>query len=207
MRKIFWPSAMAQSSFVFTKAFAWQQLNGLTTALGFKATSETPPIRPQSQNVNLQDGKERRPLPPPTTKQPANGTTAHPATSDSKAPPRPRPEGGESDGSMGLPSGAKPSRETESPARDFIPDHVQNAVKGPWQEFQKTLAQKWAPTMDYPPRGCIYLSGMVELETEKAFAVIDVYAWWDPATKKFDQRSMYLHLRRFQYKQQAPLRR
>jgi hypothetical protein len=76
----------------------------------------------------------------------------------------------------------------------------------PWQEFRKKFAQTWKPLRELPPRGAVLVSGLVELETSKAYIVIDVIAWWDPKTRKYDVRSMWMGLRRLQMKNQAPMR-
>ena len=73
--------------------------------------------------------------------------------------------------------------------------------------FKSKLMQTWRPAGNYPPRGSILVSGMVELEAPKAYLVFDVRAAWDPQTQEFDLRSMMLQLRRFQWKSQGPAAR
>jgi hypothetical protein len=58
-----------------------------------------------------------------------------------------------------------------------------------------------------PPRGAVMVSGMVELEAKKGFAVIEVVAWWVPQKNKFDYRSMAIGVRRVQMRRQAPVGR
>jgi hypothetical protein len=58
-----------------------------------------------------------------------------------------------------------------------------------------------------PPRGSIIVSGLVELEAPMSYVVLDVFAFWNPQTKQYDDKSMIVRLRRVQMKNQAPLRK
>lgn len=92
-------------------------------------------------------------------------------------------------------------------AKDLVPHSAFQAhYAGPWAAFKKKLAQKWRPMRDLPPRGAIRVSGLVELEGPRAYAVIDVVGWWNPKTRKFDSPSMFMGLRRLQMKHQGPMR-
>jgi hypothetical protein len=70
--------------------------------------------------------------------------------------------------------------------------------------FKVKMAQTWRPAPNYPPRGSILVSGLVELDSPKAWLVFDVKAAWDPKTRSYDARSMLLQLRRMQLKKQGP---
>ncbi|KAK3693413.1 hypothetical protein B0T22DRAFT_525771 [Podospora appendiculata] len=72
--------------------------------------------------------------------------------------------------------------------------------------FYKKLAENWKPIREDPPRGCIAVSGLVELETSKSWVVLDVFGWYNPKTKSVDKKSMWVALRRLQHKRQAPIR-
>jgi hypothetical protein len=71
--------------------------------------------------------------------------------------------------------------------------------------FKAKLFSEWRPAPIDPPRGCIFVSGLVELDSPKAWFVIDVMAPWDPKTREFDPRQISTKLRRVQPKQQRPL--
>jgi len=73
------------------------------------------------------------------------------------------------------------------------------------QAFKMKFAQTYKPTPDFPPRGSILVSGMVEIDSPKAWLVFDVKAAWDPKERAYDPRSMHLKLRRMQMKKQGPL--
>lgn len=79
------------------------------------------------------------------------------------------------------------------------------------QASRSTLAlqkfrEKWRPVRAQPPRGCVQVSGLVEVETSKAFMVFDVSGWWDPKAHGYHYRSMVVYLKRFQRRAQAPIR-
>ena len=78
---------------------------------------------------------------------------------------------------------------------------------GAWEEFRKKYNQVWKPIRPDPPRGCFAVSGLVEIETPRAYLVVDVLAWYNPKTRDHDRPSMWMALRRMQYKQQGPLAR
>lgn len=71
--------------------------------------------------------------------------------------------------------------------------------------FKVKLSQTWKPAPNYPPKGSILVSGLVELDSPKAWLVFDVKAAWDPKTRLYDARSMHLKLRRMQLKKQGPM--
>lgn len=75
----------------------------------------------------------------------------------------------------------------------------------PIMAFKAKLAQTWRPAPNFPPRGSILVSGLVELDTPKAWLVFDVKAAWDPKTRAYDPRSMHVQLRRMQLKKQGPV--
>jgi hypothetical protein len=71
--------------------------------------------------------------------------------------------------------------------------------------FSSKLAQTWKPAKSMPPRGSLIVSGFVEIDSPKAWIVVDVIAAWDPKTRQYDSESMRVHFRRLQMKKQAPL--
>lgn len=71
--------------------------------------------------------------------------------------------------------------------------------------FKQKFTQTWRPAPNYPPRGSVLVSGLVELDSPNAWLVFDVKAAWDPKTKTYDATSMQLKLKRMQLKKQGPL--
>jgi hypothetical protein len=90
-------------------------------------------------------------------------------------------------------------------AKDNTPPALKLHLQRAFMAFRTKFAQTWRPAPNYPPRGSILVSGLIELDSPKAWLVIDVRAAWDPKTKQYDPRSMHLAMRRLQMKRQAPL--
>lgn len=57
-----------------------------------------------------------------------------------------------------------------------------------------------------PPRGCFNVSGLITLETDKAYISMAANAWYNPKTSSFDEPSLKLRLVRISPKLQRPLR-
>jgi hypothetical protein len=81
-----------------------------------------------------------------------------------------------------------------------------DSIVGPRQQFWQSLQTTWKPTFGYPPRGCVMITGLVELETPTAYIVVDTKGHWDPKTKSIHKESLWMGIRRFQYKRQSPNR-
>ena len=149
--------------------------------------------RPQQK----ENSKSPSPL-PPTNNSPgdpgtANNTPATPGTSTGVSNP--------------LPTAPNPAASKQRSARDIYAVKVaQEHTSGPWQAFKQKLTQSWRPLRDYPPRGSISVSGVIELDTPRARITLDAFAWWDPQTEKFDSRSLVLHFRSIRPKTQNPMR-
>ncbi|KAF4834529.1 hypothetical protein CGCTS75_v003105 [Colletotrichum tropicale] len=195
LRKILSPEAMTLSTWAFTSALVKQHFEGLSRALGFEPSKPMSPF-PSLPGGNVQQTKSEGPL-PSANRQTPDGTPAENASHD-----------------VSKTSDSRQSGEPESGGRtNFVRDTAMSHIEGmkqitdgPAREFRKKLAQSWKPTRSYPPRGCILVSGFVEIELPRGFVVIDVWGHWNPKTEKFEPRSTYMILRRIQMKQQAPAR-
>lgn len=188
MKKILWPTAMAQSSWAFTSAMVKQHWNDVKRGMGFGSPSDTPP------SLSGPHPFSRSNLPSPG-RQTADGTPAD-------APDSAVSKTADDRQSNDLESGGRTSF-----LKDMAQSHVDGARQmsnGPWMEFRKKLAQTWRPTRDYPPRGSIMVSGIVEIETPKSFVLVDVHAHWNPKLQKYDAQSMTMNVRRIQMKRQSP---
>ncbi|KAF9872566.1 hypothetical protein CkaCkLH20_10063 [Colletotrichum karsti] len=195
LNKILWPEAMTVSTWAFTSALMKQHFMDITRALGFEPSKPAQPFPPPNGG-NMQRAKTERPL-PSTNRQTTDGTPAENAshnvskTSDSRQPEEP-----ESGGRTNF-------------VRDTAISHIEGMKQitdGPAREFRRKLAQSWKPTRAYPPRGCILVSGFVEIELPRGYVVVDVWGHWNPKTEMFEPRSTFMVLRRIQMKQQAPAR-
>jgi hypothetical protein len=83
---------------------------------------------------------------------------------------------------------------------------TQEHTSSAWDKFKVKFAQKWRRASDYPPRGSINVTGLVEISMPRAYITVDCNAWWDPETKKFDPRTLNLTVKTIRPKQQVPLR-
>lgn len=57
-----------------------------------------------------------------------------------------------------------------------------------------------------PPRGCFNVSGLITLETDKAYITVAANGWYNPKTSSFDEPSLQLRAVKLAPKLQRPLR-
>jgi hypothetical protein len=145
-------------------------------------------------------------------KLPAEENASAPTTTDNRDlgdPPRPDPNRAidkpPSDPLDSLTKAVKADAQRIQEAKDDTPPALKLHLLRAFVAFKTKFAQTWRPAPNYPPRGSILVSGLIELDSPKAWLVIDVRAAWDPKTKQYDPRSMHLGMRRLQMKRQAPL--
>lgn len=81
-------------------------------------------------------------------------------------------------------------------------DVIRSLTSAPYKEFKKMFAKKWKTGPEPPARGSFLVSGLVEVATSKATILVDVAAWYNPQTRRYDARSMWLAIRRVQLKGQ-----
>ncbi|KAF6843718.1 hypothetical protein CMUS01_01825 [Colletotrichum musicola] len=195
LRKILWPEAMTVSTWAFTSALVKQHFMDFSRALGFEPSRPATPIQ-RARVGDMQQRKTEGPL-PSADRQTPDGTPAENG-SHSVGKTEDAQQSGDAD------SGGKTNF-----IRDTAMSHIEGMkqiTEGPSREFRKKLAQSWRATKAYPPRGCILVSGFVEIELPRAFIVIDVWGHWNPQTGKYESKSSGMTLRRIQMKQQAPVR-
>jgi hypothetical protein len=145
-------------------------------------------------------------------KQPAEENASPPTATANRElgdPPRPDPnrviDRPPEDALDALAKTVKADAQRLQEAKDNTPPALQLHLRRAFVAFKTKFAQTWRPAPNYPPRGSILVSGLIELDSPKAWLVIDVKAAWDPKTKQYDPRSMHLVMRRLQMKRQAPL--
>lgn len=64
-----------------------------------------------------------------------------------------------------------------------------------WDQLVFQVRSIWARGRRQPPRGCVQMYGLMQVETSKAHVVLDVIGWYDPKVQKFDKPSLYIGLR------------
>ncbi|KAL2063250.1 hypothetical protein VTL71DRAFT_5055 [Oculimacula yallundae] len=201
IRNALWPTAVMQSFWSFTKVVVADESQRLAGMLGIRSSTPLSIDQLFAQQQQLLKGGQAPQLP----------TNASTPTQVSDAP-RDRKERmaeirAEREAFMKL----SPAEKREAVIEDAKKSNLKNlAIRDyflkPITAFKAKLAQTWRPVPNYPPRGSLIISGLVELESPKAMLVFDVRAAWDPKTREFDSRSMSIKLRRFQQKKQSPQR-
>lgn len=82
------------------------------------------------------------------------------------------------------------------------PKPVSAGTKAFWEQYKRG----YSPVKAYPPRGCVAVTGMVVVDTPKAWLHIDVIGYWDPKEGAYDRDSMLMGLRQVRMKVVHPLR-
>ncbi|CAK7262736.1 hypothetical protein SEPCBS119000_000135 [Sporothrix epigloea] len=90
--------------------------------------------------------------------------------------------------------------------RDLIPfESLRASIDDAWLDFKKKLAETWLPLRPQPPSGSVGVSGLVELQAPNSRIMIEVMAFWDPKTRKYDTPTMHMKLRSIRPRTQMPL--
>lgn len=207
IRQALWPSALTQSFWSFSKVLIKQDTAIIAEMLGIQSRPQ-PSVEAllaqrgkgseSETETSAQPAEDGVPRTAAATRSLAETTHPEPNRSLDKAP---------SDALDALTKRVKTEAQSNQEEKDnaLVPlkTHLMNA----YTAFRTKFAQTWRPAPNYPPRGSILVSGLVELDSPNAWLVMDVRAAWDPKTKSYDARSMQVVMRRFQMKKQAPLGR
>ncbi|KAF4624467.1 hypothetical protein G7Y89_g13704 [Cudoniella acicularis] len=173
IRQVLWPSALVQSFWNFGKVLFVEDSKRLAGMFGLRPS---PPPLTIDQLMAHSPQMIRGPLPKDGPPQNALGDKTKSMVSATTK--------------TGLTG--KDSTEVEGPKVDIAiaaHQHFSRAIMA----FRTKLAQTWRPAPNFPPRGSILFSGMVELESAKAYLVFDVKAAWDPKTKAYDPRKLDIY--------------
>lgn len=209
IRQALWPSALTRSLWSFSKVLFWHDTSAIGGILGIQT-------KPQpSVDTILSQAMKRPSAQSNSPKQPAEENASPPNATASRTleePPRPDPNH--------VPDKSTPEQldelkkeleaahqQLEKLQREIKDDSLKLHLQKAYMAFKMKFAQTWRPAPNYPPRGSIIVSGLIELDSPKAWIVVDVKAAWDPKTKQYDARSMQVVMRRLQMKTQAPVGR
>ncbi|KAK4680602.1 hypothetical protein QC764_100640 [Podospora pseudoanserina] len=209
LERVLWPKPMALSTWALGKALVGRQFSSVAQFFGFEGDSSThPPDRPVSagplplptnHSSDVQKALER--IRAQATKRPEDVNDPRSISPTPNTPPGPS-----RDKPISIPN-RPPAEHNGNPEKFVGQEKVQSLVGlKPWEEFMKTYTKVWKPIRPDPPRGCFAVSGLVEIETSRGYLVIDVLSWYNPKTRSHDRKSMWMSVRRMQYKQQAPMR-
>lgn len=186
LQRVLWPSSITLSTWSFAKVVVADFVDRLATMIGFK--TKAPPTMEQILAWHLLRNHK---IPP---NSPSLDTQLYPTGENiSHLPSFKEPNQSKKDS----------QNESENGIEEIIMD-LRRQFSGPLAAFKSTYARSWTEAVSHPPRGCVIVSGLVEIETPKAFLVFDVLAHWDPRTKSYDMGSQVVALRRIQPKKQSP---
>lgn len=206
-----YPSVLTQSLWSFSSTLMKQNAANLAKLLGYEQNSPPPP--PLQQAIERAQQQIKKPTAksdsqgssslPPTSTQASDGSSTG-STSVEKRPAESSPTPGTSPNSSVIP--IVPSTESGKPksAKDIHGiKHTQEHTSGAWSAFKQKFAQTWRPMGALPPRGAIYISGLVEVYTPRALLTVDCTAWWDPKTERFDMKTVSFRLRTLRMRTQT----
>ncbi|KAK4444745.1 hypothetical protein QBC34DRAFT_308266, partial [Podospora aff. communis PSN243] len=208
--RVLWPTPMASSFWALGTAVIGHKTAEIARYFGIVtsnpdvqasgAGASSPGPLPSSHNPQIQKALDR--VRGSSTRNPGEVRDPSSMTLNTPAPTGGKP-------SAAAPSKVPASTGNPQPAgeRYFGEERVKSAVSAgfsPWQVFMKQFGKSWKPILPEPPRGSIAFSGLVELESTKCWIVVDVFGWYDPKTKQFN--NVMMRLRRLQDKLQSPLR-
>ncbi|KAI1331369.1 hypothetical protein F5Y16DRAFT_422913 [Xylariaceae sp. FL0255] len=204
-----WPSALVTSLWTFSTALLKQNTNAVAKSIGMDV-QETPArlggIKDQQPFKKTQKTPESDPPATPPRQDETSSTDAPLEKTTSAAPgTTTTPEavgGGSKMGNIVPPAPSKAKEIKDQQVIRAASDHF----SGPMDVLKKKLVETWRRPKSYPPRGAVYVSGLVEISTARGFVIIDARAWWDPQTKNFVPRTMQFGLRQYLPKQQSPRR-
>ncbi|RDL42433.1 uncharacterized protein BP5553_02412 [Venustampulla echinocandica] len=181
LQKILWPQALMRSCWDFAKVLVADDTKWFAGILGIQSNNS--PVPSLGELVT----RNEHPL-----KHPALNKTGPPLTTE--------PAKSTVDGKIAEDEYFASAEQTKLAA-------LRQHFLKPIAAFKTKFKQTWSPARNYPPRGCIILKGLVELEGPKAYVLFDVSAAWDPKTKTFHKDSYDIKVKRLSAKKQGPLSR
>ncbi|KAI0431562.1 hypothetical protein F5Y09DRAFT_304428 [Xylaria sp. FL1042] len=206
-RQALWPSALASSLWSFTNALVLRNVTTMARFFGYGSQdhhlANVQQAMEKIQQLKNQPGKPDSVSPPlPSHGRTDEGSTASPLPSVEKR----------STESTTTPETLRPRTDIDNAvpnvpsARLYRARTTQGHTSHPWDKFKEKFMQKYQRPHTYPPRGSIRVSGLVEIDTERAILTVDCIGWWDPQTEKYDSGTLILALRSIRPRRQNPLR-
>lgn len=193
IQSVMWPTPLLQATWAFTKVAMLDALGSAAGMLGLRSGSQVPTQLSMEQIIARHQQMAKNPQMPSENGPPPQSTAI-------SSGPKTIGPGGNS-GQQPLTTKGKEEFELSTKPGSNVDSHFFRPVMA----FKATLAQKWRPAKGHPPRGCILVSGLVEVDSPKAWMVFDVRAAYDPKTREYDGRTLNVSLRRHQPKRQGPV--
>ena len=191
-RQTLWPTALFKSFWSFTTVMVGDDVRRLGKLMGVEMTPPKPTMEEViARHKQITKMKEKATAPSkdgPVTQAPV---AADPARAVVKA-------------SEKAIAGKAPEEAQMSPTTKIAMAFHAHFFR-PINAFKTKLRRSWKPPGYYPPRGCILLSGLVEVQTTRGAMVVEVAAAYNPTTRHFDPWSTKMTVKRFNYNQQTPL--
>ncbi|KAI1454824.1 hypothetical protein F4805DRAFT_438072 [Annulohypoxylon moriforme] len=221
IRRALWPYTVSVSLWSFSGALVKQNALNFAKIFGYDPNpSPTPSLQ---QTVEEVQQRLKKPIAEPGSKTSKSLPPAKPQEADGSSSNSTSPVGNKTPGSSPTPgsSAASPNSGVSRPmpiisevepnkpksAKDIYSiEYTKGHIQGPFMAFKQKFNQTWRPIQGLPPRGSIFVSGLVELATPRAYITIDATAFWDPKTKTFDNRTTNFRLRTIRMKTQSPAR-
>lgn len=203
MEQTLWPSAVASSVWTIGWASVKMKFNSMAEYLGFESSEPNKQPRTTRNNPRVQamfekwaENEKRKDL---ATRQPDQVRNSDVVSRlPDKVGTSTQSPAGAGKSSPGSDEAKKPMALSLASAHMSVHATLQ-AVKEKYQRWRR-------PLLNFPPRGSIMVSGLVELEGPKAWLTFDVIGWFNPKTNNYDMNCLHVSLRRVQKKQQSPAR-
>ncbi|QSZ36416.1 hypothetical protein DSL72_006293 [Monilinia vaccinii-corymbosi] len=207
IRSVLWPIALFHSSWSFVKVVAAEEFRNIAGMFGVQV--QTSPAQQSLEQLLTRSQKLVNEMNEMNGQQKVSGGVQRPLTA--KDGPPQQPLGDKSKEIGDATASGKPNEKEDAllALMNSFKD-LRSSLAKPIMAARIKYAEttrKLRPKQNLHPRGCIKVSGFVEIEAESAFLLIDVIAAWDPKTQDYHAESMSLVLRRLQKKRQRPVNR
>ncbi|KAL2150921.1 hypothetical protein VTH82DRAFT_6019 [Thermothelomyces myriococcoides] len=216
IQRFLWPRPMALGFWAFGKEAVKQTAHDVARYFGFasedpdglqtRQNPAAPPPLPPSQNPEIQRALQRL----------RQGTTRRPEQVDDPGsiPSSPRAQSSAPaaapDKSLGMPEKPTVDQSNRGPSKEkgFTEELIESfSSSEPWKRLKETYQREQRLIKLDPPRGSILVTGIIELQTERAIIFLDVASWYNPKTKSYALETTTVSVRRIRPKYAvAPLR-
>ncbi|ESZ91046.1 hypothetical protein SBOR_8565 [Sclerotinia borealis F-4128] len=202
IRNVLWPTALFHSSWSFMKVLATEEFRNIAGKFGVQI--QTSPAQQSMDQVLARSPKLMKEL---NGRQKVAGDVQRPLIAKDGPPQQPVGDKAKEFGDAAAPG--KPNVEDDlfhTVHKTFRDNHASFAKPIMAARLKyRNITKELKPTQNLRPRGSVKISGLVELESDKAYLVFDVTAAWDPKTRDFDTNSMHITCRRLQRKKPVPV--
>lgn len=196
---VLWPAPLASAVWQYTKTVASQSYSRF---FGIDS-SPTAPANPGGVIIVPRPDERRSHVTLPVKRQIPSSTTTGTSTGEQgkDAPNQPG-----SENSTSRTSNTRKDADFTSENGGAGRSKILDLARGPadmlreisptaWDQLVFQVRNIWARGRRQPPRGCVQMYGLMQVETSKAHVVLDVIGFYDPKVQKFDRPSLFIGLR------------